>query len=253
MSAMRIASLMFCCLLFGGTSYAATTVIGHKAQSATSEKSNKAVHKVKRIKINAVTDEDDAWVGNVETNIYRAGTFENVQVGYSASNDWDFALSMLNTQVIGPNKYFQGDTFFSIAKTLALAKDVSFVIGSQNGLTLFNTQPRQWYNYNYLDLRYDVVPELMIHAGPYFANKALTNTVRKIGYLTGAEITFIPNQLALQMDYISGHHSLSGATVNMLVNITTHSQVYFGVYVPEKDSGNEFSGIVGFNLSTKRL
>ncbi|MGZ4980956.1 MAG: hypothetical protein ACXWE4_06610, partial [Methylobacter sp.] len=66
-------------------------------------------------------------------------------------------------------------------------------------------------------------------------------------------ITFIQDKLSLQMDYISGHHSLSGATVNMLLNITSHIQMYMGVAVPEQNTGNEFAGIVGFNLSTKRL
>ncbi|MGZ4998406.1 MAG: hypothetical protein ACXV8J_11345, partial [Methylobacter sp.] len=66
-------------------------------------------------------------------------------------------------------------------------------------------------------------------------------------------ITFIQDKLSLQMDYISGHHSLSGATVNMLLNITSHIQMYMGVAVPEHNTGNEFAGIVGFNLSTKRL
>ena len=156
-------------------------------------------------------------------------------------------------QILGPNKHFQGDTFLSIAKTFAITDDFSLVLGSQGGFTAVNTKPRSWFNYNFLDARYDVIPELSVHAGPYMANKALTGTVRRVGYLTGAEITFIPNQLALQMDYVSGHQALSGATVNMLVNITTHSQVYFGVYVPEKNSGNEFSGIIGLNLSTKKL
>jgi hypothetical protein len=55
------------------------------------------------------------------------------------------------------------------------------------------------------------------------------------------------------MDYISGHHSLSGASVNMLYNITPRCQIYMGVLVPEQDSGNEFAGILGFNLSTHKL
>lgn len=55
------------------------------------------------------------------------------------------------------------------------------------------------------------------------------------------------------MDYLSGHHALSGATANMLVNITSRLQMYLGVAVPERDTGNEFAGIVGFNWSNKAL
>ncbi len=90
----------------------------------------------------------------------------------------------------------------------------------------------------------------MIHLGPYLANAALTGTTRQVGFLTGAEITFIPNKLALQMDYISGRQALSGATVNLLLNFTPSYQMYTGVYVPEQNSGYEFSGIVGFNYAT---
>jgi hypothetical protein len=108
-------------------------------------------------------------------------------------------------------------------------------------------------NYTYLDTRYDVAPWLLLHGGTYIANAALTGTSRQVGFITGTEITFIPNKLALQMDYLSGHQSLSGATVNMLVNILPQWQMYMGVSVPEKNSGNEFAGIIGFNLSTKNL
>jgi len=92
-----------------------------------------------------------------------------------------------------------------------------------------------------------------MHGGPYLANAALTGTSRQIGFMTGTEITFIQDKLSLQMDYVSGHHSLSGATVNLLLNITSRFQMYVGVSVPEQNSNNEFAGIVGFNLSTKKL
>ncbi|MDI1277614.1 hypothetical protein [Methylobacter sp.] len=118
---------------------------------------------------------------------------------------------------------------------------------------MVNLQPQLWYDYTYLDNRYDVAPWLLLHAGPYLANAALTGTSRQIGFLAGTEITFIQDRLALQMDYISGHHSLSGATVNLLLNITSRFQMYMGVSVPEQDTANEFAGIVGFNLSTKKL
>jgi hypothetical protein len=53
------------------------------------------------------------------------------------------------------------------------------------------------------------------------------------------------------MDYVSGHQAVSGATVNILFSLTHHCQIYTGVYVPETNSGNEFAGIIGFNLSSR--
>ncbi len=230
------------CLLYSGVGYAVDSK--HK---------EKPHRQQKRLKVNPVTDEGDAWTANAETNIYRAGTFENIVVGYSAVNGWDYSLSLLNTQVLGPNKQFQGDSFFNIAKTFTINDDISIVVGSQNGLALVNLHPQLWYDFTYLDNRYDVTPWLLIHGGPYIANAALTGTSHQIGFMTGTEITLIENKLALQMDYISGHHSLSGATVNMLLNITPRYQLYMGVSVPEQNSGNEFAGIIGFNVSTKNL
>jgi hypothetical protein len=229
-------------LIYSGVNYAADNQ--HKTKSHRQQK---------RLKINPVTEEEDAWTANAETDVYRAGTLQNITVGYSAIHDWDFSLALINTQIFGPNKQFQGDLFFNIAKTFTVDDDLSIVAGSQNGLAMVNLQPQLWYDYTYLDNRYDVTPWLLMHGGPYLANAALTGTSRQIGFMTGTEITFIQDKLSLQMDYISGHHSLSGATVNMLLNITSRVQMYMGVSVPEQNSGNEFAGIVGFNLSTRKL
>lgn len=229
-------------LMYSSVGYAADSK--HKAKSHRQQK---------RLKINPITEKEDVWIANTETDVYRDGTFENIVVGYSAINGWDFSLSLINTQILGGNKQFQGETFFNVAKTFDINYDFSIVIGSQNGLALVNLQPQLWYDYTYLDNRYDVTPWLLMHGGPYMANAALTGTSRQVGFMAGTEITFIQNKLSLQMDYISGHQSLSGATVNMLLNITPRCQMYMGVSVPEQNSGNEFAGIIGFNLSTKNL
>ncbi|WP_411727549.1 hypothetical protein [Methyloglobulus sp.] len=114
-------------------------------------------------------------------------------------------------------------------------------------------QPQLWFNFTFLDNRYDLTPWLLLHGGSYLANAAITGTSWQVGFLAGAEKTFIQNKLSLQMGYISGHHSLSGSIVNMLFNITPRCQIYMGVLVPEQDSGNEFAGIIGFNFSTHNL
>lgn len=221
--------------------------------AAESKQKAKSHRQQKRLKINPVTDKEDAWTANTETDVYRAGTFQNIVVGYSAVHGWDFSLSLINTQILGANKQFQGDTFLNVAKTFTVNNDLSIVAGSQNGLAMVNLEPQVWYDFTYLDNRYDVTPWLLMHGGPYIANAALTGTSRQVGFMTGTEITFIQNELSLQMDYISGHHSLSGATVNLLFNLTSRFQMYMGVSVPEQDSGNEFAGIVGFNISTKKF
>jgi hypothetical protein len=231
-------------LMFSSIGYAVST-------KPLKQKQTQKQKQQRRLKINPITEDEDAWMANAETDVYRVGSFENITLGYSAKNGWDLNLLLVNSQILGSNKQFQGDMFFNIAKTFAINPVLSITVGLQNGIAVANQQPHLWFNYTFLDGRYDVTPWLLLHGGSYFANASLTGTARQVGFITGTEITFIPHQLSLQMDYVSGHQSLSGATVNMLLNLTPHWQMYMGVYVPEQNSGNEFAGLIGFNLSTK--
>lgn len=178
----------------------------------------------KRLKVNPIPDNEGAWIANAETNVYQAGTFENLTLGYSARYGWDFSVSLLNTQVSDPNNHFIADTFFNIAKTLDITEDLTVVVGSQNGLALVNTQPQLWYSFTFVDNRYDLSSWLLVHGGPYLANAAITGTSRQVGFIAGTEITFIKNTLSLQMDYLSGHHALAGGMINLLLNITPTSK-----------------------------
>ena len=94
--------------------------IGYPADKKVKEKSKV---QQKRLKINPMTEYENAWVANFETDVYRTGTFENVTLGYSAHNGWDVSLSLLNTQILGSNKQFQGETFLNIAKTFDVTRD----------------------------------------------------------------------------------------------------------------------------------
>lgn len=235
--------LLVGCLTMSHISYAVDSQ--HKSKTKS--------HQQKRLKTIPDTVEEDAWYGNLETNIYDDRSFENITLGYSANNGWDISLSLVNMQMLGANKQFQGTTFLNIGKTFAVTEDYSIIASSQNGVSLVNTQPQLWYSFSSLDNRYHLMPELAVHGGVYLANSALTGTVRQVGFIAGTEITLVENALALQMDYVSGHHSLSGGFVNMLFNLSPKFQVYLGVYIPEQDSGNDFSGTLGFNFSSKNL
>lgn len=207
----------------------------------------------KRLIVNAMTDQEGAWVANAETNIYRSGTFENVTFGYSAKNDWDVNLSLLNVQIAGSNLSFQGEPFLNTTKTYQLNSGLELALGTLNGFTPGTAGPVQWLYFHFIDFQYTPFEGIELHGGPYLANKAITGTSRQIGLQTGIEIDLLADRLALNMDYISGEHALAGANVNLTVNLTPLFQVYLGVLVPEANSGNEFAGIVGFNFSSHRL
>lgn len=236
----------FMILLLHNFSFANTVTETHQQ---TQKKQTK--QRQKRLRSDVTPVDDEAWVANLETAIYRAGTFQNISVGYSAKGGWDLGLLLVNVQMLGPEQHFQGDTFFNIAKTFNFKENFFLVLGTQNGTALSNPQPRQWYNYDFIDAHYLVNSHLSLHGGAFLGNNAVTGHGLKGGILTGAEIIFIPNGLSLQLDYSSGHHALSGAMANLLFTVDPHCQIYFGVSVPEKSSGNEFAGIIGINLSTK--
>lgn len=207
----------------------------------------------KRLIVNAMTDYEGAWVANVETDIYQLGTYENFTFGYSAKNDWDFSVSLLNVQIAGSNLSFQGEPFVNTAKTFVFTSQLEITLGSLNGFTSGTVGPTQWLAFNFIDFQYVPVAGIEIHGGPYLANKAITGTSRQAGFQTGIEIDLLGDRLALNMNYISGHQSLSGANVNLTFNMTPLFQVYLGVLVPEANSGNEFAGVVGFNYSSHPL
>ena len=232
---------------------AASLALSGAANGAGKREKVKQESRQRRLKINPITEADGAWAVNTESNIYRAGTFQNLTFHYSAHNGWDAGVSLLNVEIIGGNKNFQGDTFINLAHTFNLNDVISVTAASQNGLALAHVHPRTWFNFNFIDGRFDLMPRLSMHGGVYLANKAITGTSRQVGFLAGAELMLVENQLSLQMDYLSGRHSLSGANVSMAYNLTPECQFYLGVLVPAHHSGNEFAGIVGFNLATHPL
>lgn len=128
------------------------------------------------------------------------------------------------------------------------------LFGSQNGTTVLSTSIRKWYNIDFVNIRQELIEDrLNVYVGPYYANANLTGSVNQVGFMTGVEVKVIPKLITITGDYYSGHQNVSGAVVNIQYNILNNFQTYIGITVPEKNSGKEFSGVVGFNLSTKGL
>ncbi|MDD1613533.1 MAG: hypothetical protein LUP98_02640, partial [Methylococcaceae bacterium] len=120
----------------------------------------------------------------------------------------------------------------------------------QNGTTALN-QIHQLHNVEYGLIIYQPMPTSNIHAGPYWANKALTVTTDVLGYTAGFSFEPVKNTITVQGDYFSGSSNVSGAIVNVWYRVVQPVQVYVGVGIPEHNSGNEFYGTVGFSLASK--
>lgn len=259
MSASKPNSLRFANLVILMT-LGVNLTLGLTNATGASKSSGKAKDKVANLKhmnansgswsANVEPDDKGTWTYNTETNVYKSANYQNVSAGYASTNGWSGSLSVLNTQFTGANNHFMSNTFANIAKEFDLNEKVSFTAGTMNGVALVNNSRQQWFNYNYLDAQYQITPAFMLHGGTYFANKPLTGTSSQVGYLVGTEIAFIKDRLALQIDYTSGQQSLSGTAVHLLLDITPVYQVYMGVFVPDPQSGYEYTGIVGFNLTS---
>jgi hypothetical protein len=179
--------------------------------------------------------------------------FRKVDTTPNTRNDdgWDVQIASYNIPAYGGGaQNYEWDSYVNLSKTFDFSAQFKAIAGMQNGTTLFSTT-RQYHNIDYGLLVYLPTPAVNLHAGPYWANKALTVTKDTLGYTAGFSVEAIKNTLTVQGDYFSGSNNVSGAVVNVFYRIFPKAQVYFGVGVPETNSGNEFYGIVGFILASK--
>ena len=201
---------------------------------------------------------EDVWTVSNELNYYHEPNqpyqntlYENITLDYSASNGWDFQLASYNIPVVGGGaQNYQADTYFNISKTFIISQDFQAVLGTQSGTTLLHSaNSRQLHNADYALVVYQPSRQVNLHAGSYWVNKSLSTTTDYLGYTGGFNIEVLDNLLTLQADYFSGNNNLSGAVFNTWIRVHPKAQVYFGVGVPETNSGNEFYGTVGFSVA----
>lgn len=202
-----------------------------------------------------VTNEDSnndgiVWTTSAEVNIYDGTGYINPVIELSTANGWDIQIASYNGTLYGGGaQNYEWDTYINIAKSFDISNNQKIILGTQNGMTLFSS-PRQLHNVNYGLYSLNITPTINIHGGPYWANKALTTTTDYFGFTTGFSID-LTDKITLAGDYFNGHNNVSGATVNTFFKVHPKGKVYFGVGVPETDSGNEFYGIVGFILTSQ--
>lgn len=222
-------------------------------KSRASHKKGHTQHAPRRLKTKPIESED-AWTATLESNIYQGTVYLNPYIGYSGFNGWDISISSYNIPTHGGGaQNFEYDTYIGISKTFSVLEDTDIMIGSQNGTTLFSNPGRRWHSMSFANIRQDITDNIMVYVGPYYANAALTTAGNQVGVMTGTELKVIPNKFHITGDYISGHQSVSGGIINLQYFPHPKVQLYVGIIIPEKNSGNEFAGIVGFSLNTKEF
>lgn len=192
---------------------------------------------------------NDLWSFSFESNIYDGTMYANPVLDYSIANGWDVQIAAYNMPVYGGGvQNFEYDSYINLSKTFELTRDFKAVFGTQNGTTLFSSL-RQLHNVEYALSVYQPSKGFNVHAGVYWANKALTTTTDYLGYTVGYNVELVHNTLAFSGDYYSGHNNLSGAVVNLWYMVTPKTSAYLGVGIPETDSGNDYYGIVGISTA----
>ena len=214
-------------------------------------KSGAKAHPIKKIDTTPNTRDDDIWAFTLESNTYRSTVYLSPVLDFSSKNGWDIQIASYNVPVYGGGaQNYEWDSYINLSKTFNINTQFKALLGTQNGTTLFASQ-RQLHNVEYALALYQPIPTANIHAGPYWANKAITTTTDVFAYTVGFGVELIKNKLAIQGDYFSGNSNVSGAIVNVIYRVLPKVQVYVGVGVPETDSGNEFYGTVGLSLFSK--
>jgi hypothetical protein len=216
-------------------------------------KTGAKAHPIKKVDTTPNNNDADVWGFTLESNVYRRTLYFSPVLNFSSKNGWDIQVASYNIPIYGGDaQNNEWDSYINLSKTFVINEQFKALLGTQNGTTLF-TKHHQFHNVEYALAIYQPNLTANFHAGPYWANKALTTTTDVLGYTVGFNTELIKNKLAVQGDYFSGSNSVSGAIVNVLYSVLPKVQIYFGVGVPETNSGNEFYGTIGFNWFSKEI
>lgn len=218
--------------------------------SEANKKSKSKSHVVKKVDISPNDNDNDVWTYGLESNVYATGSYISPSIDFSASNGWDIQIASYNIPINAENQNSDADTYINIVKTFTLNPHFSALIGAQNG-TNIASNVRQWHNFDYGLISYRLIPSIELHSGLYWVNKALSGTTNVLNFTSGFSIDLLDNRLTFEGNYFGGNSGVSGATVTLLYQVLPKIRIYMGVGVPEKDSGNEFYGIMGVSIASK--
>ena len=237
---------------FYGRYWFALCLSGFIFTTTTAEAKHDAkAHPIKKVNVTPNTRNEDVWTATLESNTYQDTVYLNPVLDFSSRNGWDIEIASYNIPVYGGGaQNYEWDSYINMSKTFDISTRFKAIVGTQNGTTALTTS-HQLHHVDYGLMIYQPLPTVNLHAGSYWANKALTVTTDYLGYTVGFAFEPLKNTISVQGDYFSGSNNVSGAIVNVFYHFIPKIQVYVGVRVPETNSGNEFYGTVGFSLASK--
>jgi len=178
-----------------------------------------------------------------ELNLYRNTVYDTLSLQYYGSS-WSFGLQSANIRLAGKQaQNYESDTYINIGRSFDISEDLKFETGAMIG-TNMNDNLQQLHATATMDINYQVSKNLNIHFGGYYVNDVLATIHQPYNFSTGFKYHY--KDVVVLADYYSGNNNMSGTTFNVFYKLTSNFRPYVGVIVPERNSGNEFAGVVGF-------
>lgn len=210
----------------------------------------------KKTKINIHTfgvDGENSLILNTETNQYLESTYINTGLTLSTDTGWDLSISSQNIPILnGGTQSFQADTYLNISKKIKVNGYLDLTVGTQNGYQLYDTvHIGKVHQFHYSDLELKLTDNITLRGGEFYVNKELSTKSEYVGGIAGITLSY--KDFEIIADYFSGHNNVSGASVDFGYYVKKWLQPYIGIGIPEQNSGNEFYGEFGINISTSSL
>lgn len=164
----------------------------------------------------------DHWLSQVNLEIDRYADADYLYGNITTSkNNWSFQLGGQNIPLTISSQTVPM-LHAGVVKQFDLNPWLNFSLGSQFGSY---TNRFTFLSFDYATLGFNQY-DLSLAIGPYYANKELTETFSKVGYMLSWNYNI--KRFSLNGSYISGGHNISGLSANLGYNINKFLQPYLG-------------------------
>lgn len=164
----------------------------------------------------------DHWLSQINVEVDRYSDADYLYSSITTSkNNWSFQFGGQNIPITASSQIVPL-LHAGVVKQFDINSWLNFTLGSQFGSY---AHAFTFTNFDYATIgvnQYD----LSLAIGPYYANKELTETFSKIGYIVSWNYSL--QQFTVNGSYISGSHNMSGLSANLGYNINKYVQPYLG-------------------------
>lgn len=192
------------------------------------------------------SDDKTKLIFGNELNFYSNTVYENTSLQYYG-HSWNVGIQSLNIRLSGSQaQNYESDTYFNLGKSFEIFDKTSLEFSGMVG-TNFDGQLSQLHATGSTTVNYQVFTNMSVYGGMYYVNDSLATIHQPLNFMSGFKLKLL-EKIVIVGDYYGGYNNLSGSMVNVYYKLTPNFRPYVGIQVPEKNSGNEFCGTVGFSL-----